>query len=166
MKYPEQESSTLEFKQTLPENSQIIKTVIGFCNRNGGKLIVGVKENGTIVGIPEEKIQKVMEYLNKSIYEASSPPIIPAVYSQRIGNKTLLIVEVSSGMNKPYYRTSEGIGKGTYVRLGRSTVKASADMVEELKWQTRGRSFDLMPVYHAKEEDLDPAKLMHFFFFF
>ncbi|MCB1116662.1 MAG: helix-turn-helix domain-containing protein, partial [Chlamydiia bacterium] len=90
-------------------------------------------------------------------------PIIPAVYSQRIGNKTLLIVEVSSGMNKPYYQTSEGIGKGTYVRLGRSTVKASADMVEELKWQTRGRSFDLMPVYHAKEEDLDPAKLMHFF---
>ncbi|MCB1073532.1 MAG: putative DNA binding domain-containing protein [Chlamydiia bacterium] len=162
MKYPGNESSILEFKKTIPENDQIIKTIIGFCNRSGGKLLIGVKEDGVIVGVPEEKVQKVMEYLNKSIFEASSPPIIPAVYSQRIGNKTILIIEVSSGMNKPYFRKSEGLDKGTYIRLGRSTVKATADMIEELKWQSRGRSFDMMPVYHAKEEDLDQKKILLF----
>ena len=82
-----------------------------------------------------------MEYEAKSIFESSSPPIIPAIYSQRIANKTLLIIEASPGMNKPYYRNSEGLEKGTYVRLGRSTVRATADMIEELKWQSRGRSF-------------------------
>lgn len=163
MKYSGKESSNLELKQTLPENSQIIKTVIGFCNRNGGKLVVGVKEDGTINGVPEEQVQKVMEYLNKSIYEASSPPILPAVYSQRVGNKTILIIEVSSGMNKPYYRTSEGLDRGTYIRLGRSTVKANADMIEELRWQSRGHSFDSLPVYHANESDLDQDKLKDFF---
>ena len=108
MKYPGAESSTLEFKRTLPENDQIIKTIIGFCNRDGGRLIVGVQPDGTITGVPEEEIQKVMEYANKSIFEASSPPIIAGFHSQRIGDKTLLIIEVSSGMNKPYYRKSEG----------------------------------------------------------
>ncbi|MGC1879381.1 MAG: RNA-binding domain-containing protein [Rhabdochlamydiaceae bacterium] len=162
VKYTGNESSILEFKRTIPENEQIIKTVIGFCNRNGGKLIIGIEPDGTITGIPEEEIQRVMEYVNKSIFEASSPPIIPAIYSQRIGDKTLLIIEVSSGMNKPYYKKSEGLDKGTYVRLGRSTVKATADMVEELKWQTRGRSFDMMPVYHGKEEDLDKKKILEF----
>jgi len=162
MKYPGNESSILEFKSTLPENDQIIKTVIGFCNRNGGKLIIGVKPDGTIEGIPEEEIQMVMEYANKSIFEASSPPIIAGVHSQRIGDKTLLIIEVSSGMNKPYYRKSEGLDQGTYVRLGRSTVRANADMIEELKWQSRCRTFDMMPVYHGKEEDLDKNKILEF----
>src|SRR5476649_2083811 len=124
MKYPGNESSILEFKRTLPENDQIIKTVIGFCNRNGGKLIIGVDSDGTIVGMSEEEIQKVMEYVNKSIFEASAPPIIAGAHSQRIGDKTLLIIEVSAGMNKPYYRKSEGLDRGTYVRLGRSTVRA------------------------------------------
>jgi ATP-dependent DNA helicase RecG len=162
MKYPESESSTLEWKSTLPENDQIIKTIIGFCNRNGGKLIIGVQPDGTILGIPENEIQKILEYANKSIFEASSPPIIANIHSQRIGEKTLLIIEVSPGMNKPYYRKSEGLDKGTYVRLGRSTVKATADMIEELKWQSRGRSFDKMPVYHGKEEDLDQRKILEF----
>ena len=162
MKYPGLESSTLEFKRTLPENDQIIKTVIGFCNRNGGKLIIGVEPDGTIIGLSEEEIQKIMEYANKSIYEASSPPIVAGVYSQRIGDKTLLIIEASSGMNKPYYRKSEGLDRGTYIRLGRSTVRATADMIEELKWQSKGRTFDMLPVYHGKEEDLDKTRILEF----
>ena len=60
MKYSGQESSKLEFKKTIPENDQIIKTIIGFCNQKGGKLIIGVDCNGIIIGIPQEKIQKIM----------------------------------------------------------------------------------------------------------
>ena len=56
MKYPEQESSLLEFKQKVPKNDQIIKTVVGFCNHKGGKLIIGVENDGTIVGVQEDFI--------------------------------------------------------------------------------------------------------------
>ena len=61
MKYPGNESSSLEFKQSIPENDQIVKTIIGFCNRSGGKLLIGIKQDGTIVGIPEEEIQRVKD---------------------------------------------------------------------------------------------------------
>lgn len=162
MKYPGEESSTLEFKQEIPENDQIIKTVIGFCNRNGGRLILGVDAKGIIKGVPEKDVQQLMEYLNKSIFEACSPPILPAIYSQRIDDKTLVIIEVSAGMNKPYFRKAEGLGKGTFVRLGRSTMRATVEMIEELKLQARGRSFDTIPIYHAKEEDLDEKKILQF----
>ena len=63
---------------------------------------------------------------------------------------------------QPYYRKSDGLDQGTYVRLGHSTVQANADMIEELKWQFRGRAFDMMPVYHAKEEDMDKTKILEF----
>lgn len=35
-------------------------------------------------------------------------------------------------------------------------------MIEELKWYSSGRSFDAMAVYHAREEDLDGAKILKF----
>ncbi|MBI5346340.1 MAG: putative DNA binding domain-containing protein [Chlamydiae bacterium] len=162
MKYPAEESSKLEFKKTIPENDQIIKTVIGFCNQRGGKLIIGVDSNSNIIGLPHDDIQRTMEFINKSIFESSCPPIIPLVYIQRIADKTLLIIEVSSGMNKPYYRKSEGLDKGTYIRLGRSTLRATSDIIEELKWQSRGRSYDMMPVYHTSKEDLDDQKIKDF----
>ena len=162
MKYPAEESSNLEFKATIPENNQIIKTVIGFCNQKGGQLIIGVDANRNIIGVPQEDIQKIMEFINKSIFEASCPPIIPLVYIQRIADKTLLIIEVSAGMNKPYYRKSEGLDKGTYIRLGRSTLRATSDIIEELKWQSRGRLFDMMPVYHTSLENLDMKKVLEF----
>ncbi len=162
MKYPAEESSKLELKKTIPENDQIIKTIIGFCNQKGGKLIIGVDSKGIIVGLLNDDIQKMMEYINKSIFEASAPPIIPLVYIQRFADKTILIIEVSSGMNKPYYRKSEGLDKGTYIRLGRSTLRATSDIIEELKWQTRGRSFDVMSVYHSNKEDLNAANIKDF----
>lgn len=155
MKYIQPESTMVEWKKALPKNGQIVKTIIGFCNRNGGKLVIGIENDGTIIGVDEEKLQDWMEYLDKMIYESSSPPIVPLVYSQLIGSKTVLIIEVSGGMNKPYYLKSEGLEKGTYIRLGRSTLRADLDMIEELKWQAHGRSFDSLPVYHAKEEEIN-----------
>lgn len=162
MKYFFEESSKLEFKEKIPANDQIIKTIIGFCNQKGGKLIIGIDSNKNIIGIPNDDIQKIMEFINKSIYEASCPPIVPLVYVQRIADKIVLIIEVSSGMNKPYYRKSEGLDRGTYIRLGRSTLRATSDIIEELKWQSRGRTFDMMPVYHASKEDLDIKKINDF----
>ncbi len=163
MKYPESESSFLEFKQEMPKNDQIIKTVIGFCNRYGGKIIIGVRDDRTIVGIPDEDVEILMESLDRTIYEVTSPPIIPLVYTRAMGDKTVLCIEVSKGMNKPYYRRSEGLEAGVYVRVGRHTLRANADLSEELKWQSRGITFDTLPVYQANVEmDIDKEKIVAF----
>ncbi len=155
MKYPEQESSTLELKREIPKNDQIIKSVIGFCNQNGGRLVIGVDNDGTIVGVPEDAMQRVLEYAGQFIHEMSYPPIIPRIYTQSIGEKTILIIEVSAGMNKPYYIKSEGPEKGVYIRLGRSTMRATPEIIDELRWQSRGLPYDEMPVYRARPDDLD-----------
>ena len=55
MKYSESASSTLEFKESLLQNNPIAKTVIGFCNHKGDKIIVGVKDDRTIVGLTYEE---------------------------------------------------------------------------------------------------------------
>src|SRR5262249_7089815 len=140
------------------------KTVIGFCNRYGGKIIVGIDDDRTIIGVPDSDVERMMESLDRTIYEATAPPILPLVYTRTIGDKTILCIEISKGMNKPYYRRSEGLEGGVYVRVGRHTLRANADLSEELKWQSRGITFDTLPVYQANAEtDIDQKKIEDFF---
>lgn len=159
MKYLEQESSTLEFKREIPKNEQIIKTIIGFCNQNGGKLVVGVSDTGEIEGLPPSSLEQALNSIQKAIFEASHPSILPRISFHRFGEKTILEIEVSSGMAKPYYRKSEGQEKGTYIRLGTSTLRATPSIIQELQWQSVGLSFETMPQYRSTQEDLD---VVHF----
>lgn len=62
------ESVFLEFKREIPKNDQIIKTIIGFCNQKGGKLILGVGDDRTVVGLPETEIERLLESLDHAIY--------------------------------------------------------------------------------------------------
>lgn len=162
MKYSQQESTILEFKRELPQNEQIIKTIIGFCNHKGGRLVIGVDNDGTIIGVDEDKIHGILEYVEKSVYEATHPAIIPLVYTQTIEKKLLLIIEVFPGNNKPYFLKSEGATKGVYIRIGRSTMRADPETIQELTWQSRGRPSDQIPVFQASMQDLDERKISDF----
>lgn len=161
-KYPEPESSTLEWKETLPQKQPIYKTMVGFCNQNGGKLILGVKDDGSVVGIPQSQVEELLETLDQDIYQACCPPIIPRVFAKRIEDKNVVIVEVSSGMNKPYYVRTEGLEQGTYVRIGSHTLKANAEMIEELRWQAKGFHFETMLHHQTSRKDLDEKKIRAF----
>ncbi len=155
MKYLGQESSQLEFKRELPSLLQIVKTVIGFCNHFGGKIIIGVADDTEIIGISEEKINATMDAIQQSIFTSCSPVIIPHIYTQRIANNLLIIVEVSEGMNKPYFLLSEGLEKGTYFRVGALTCKATPDIIRELQWKAKGYALDETPIYSTDIQSID-----------
>lgn len=162
MRYPEMESSFLELKKEVPKNDQIIKTIIGFCNQKGGKLVLGIADDRTVVGLPESIVEHLLESLDHAIYEACHPTIIPVISQQRFGDKTIIVISVSSGMNKPYYRKSEGPHQGTYIRIGHSTVKATPEIIEELKWQSHNIDFEKLPVYRTNVDSIDEKLVLEF----
>ena len=162
MRYPNSESSSLELKRDIPLNNQIIKTAIAFCNTNGGQIIIGVADDGQIIGLSDAVIEETIERLETAIFDACTPHIIPKLYAQRFDEKTVLIIELSEGMNKPYYLQSEGIDKGTYIRLGRHTIHATPEIIQELKWKSKGIDFEKTPVLDARIDDLDQPLIEHF----
>lgn len=162
MEYPKSESSTLEFKEKIPARDQILKTVVGFCNLYGGRIIIGVKDSGKIVGIPEDEVERILEDLDKSIYESCSPSILPDIHTQRVEDKLIIVIKVSAGMQKPYFLRAEGIAKGVYIRLGRITMRADAGIIEDLHRQNRRVSFDASPIYGAGENDLETKQFSSF----
>ena len=54
------ESITVEFKQSKGKlNKDVFETVCAFLNRNGGHLFLGVRDDGEIIGIKDEEIEKI-----------------------------------------------------------------------------------------------------------
>ena len=161
-RYPEKESSSLEFKEKMPESGRFVREVVALCNAFGGRILVGIRDNGDIVGVSDEDAETLLESLPQSIYQAVHPHVIPKVYTQRIDGQLIVAVQVSEGMNKPYFQKSKGLDGGTFIRVGRSSMKADAAAIRDLEWRNRGRSPDERPIYGTSLQDLNEEALKKF----
>ena len=156
MQYPGKESSILEFKREVPQKKQILlKTVIGFSNIYGGQIIIGVDDDGEVIGVPEESVEQLQDDLYRSIYDVVAPSIFPSIVTKRMGDSLVIIIDITEGIKKPYHFHSKRISEGTYVRLGAHTVLATPDIIHQLQWQSQRKFLDEMPVYGASEKDID-----------
>jgi ATP-dependent DNA helicase RecG len=160
--YEQSESSVLELKGSIPVNKQILKTVVGFCNQFGGRIIIGIDDSQEVIGIEEERAEELLEFMHKTIYESCSPPIVPEIYTQRICERLVLVIQVSMGSQKPYYIRSLGVQDGTFIRLGRSTLKADTGTIADLQRQNRGITFDKTPLFSAATGDLNESLVTDF----
>lgn len=156
------ESSVLELKGAIPANNQILKTVVGFCNQFGGRIIIGIDDAQNVTGIEEDKADELLEFIHKTIYESCTPPIVPDIYTQRIGERLVLVIQISTGSQKPYFIRSLGVQEGTFIRLGRSTLRADTDTIADLQRQNRGITYDRTPVFAATVDDLDENLVLQF----
>lgn len=150
------ESRRLEFKETLPKSDQLARTVVAFANGAGGKIVFGVKnEPREIVGIQEDRLFALEERISSLIFDRCAPTIIPEIYIQAAQGKSLLVVEIFPGPQKPYYLKSKGKHRGAYIRIGSSNRPASQEMLEALERQRRKISFDAVPAYDISPGELD-----------
>jgi len=162
MHFPGTESSTLEFKESLPNTSKLLQEAVAFANQYGGRIVIGVRDDGTIKGIDESQADQLLEFINNTFYREITPPLMPLVLTQRFGDNVVLIIEVHEGATKPYHLTTPGLKEGTFVRVGRSSVRATADTIQMLQWASRGRFPDEYPVFRASWKDIDEQKFRLF----
>jgi ATP-dependent DNA helicase RecG len=151
------ESNRLEFKEKITNSRQVLKTVVAFANLHGGRLMIGVKDNGEIKGV-ESDPQDLMEQLSQMIYTGCTPALIPRFYIESHQDRQIVVCEVSSSGHKPY--RVKGEENGVYVRVGNTSFRATQDIVEELHWQTQGRSFDSMPNYGILISELEEKNIL------
>ena len=118
------EGFNLEFKQSIPSKAkEITEEVCAFANASGGVLILGVDDNNAIIGVSFDntKRSKIQDALNQI-----SPNLSCNIYTVKIDDKELVIIEVPSGENKPYV-----LSGAIYVRQGPNSQKLTT--VEEMR---------------------------------
>ena len=105
------ESKNIEYKVTVPDKSEkYMKTVVAFANGKGGKIVFGVDDKTLeIVGMNTENIYKTMDAITNAISDACEPAIRPDVALQTVKDKTVIVVEILPGAQRPYYIKSQGM---------------------------------------------------------
>ncbi len=136
------ENQNIEFKQEYVPD--IRKEVMGFANAEGGTVYVGIRKDGTVLGV--EDPDGVMLQIVNSLKDALAPDIMPfvRVNSVEIEGKQVVEINVTTGTNRPYYLREKGLKpSGVYVRKGSSTQPMTEEGIREMILQNSGRSFEL-----------------------
>ena len=138
------ESKNVEFKEMLPKDSdRFVKTIIGFANSQGGKMLVGIQD-GTrkIVGVDKSTLFSEMDRISNAVSDSCQPQIVPDIEPYTIDGKTVIIITVSPAPHRPYFLKSKGKEKGTYIRVGGTTRSASSEKIKELEMEGSRISWD------------------------
>jgi predicted HTH transcriptional regulator len=115
------ESHVLEAKAKLPENiGDIAKEVAALANHKGGVLIIGLADDGTLVGLSDSR--KADERVAGVITQSAEPPVNVEIMQRSVEDTDLPIVTVPQINNTP--RSVNGL---YYKRVGTTVQQLSPD---------------------------------------
>ena len=135
------ESKNVELKMLI--NADFKKEIVAFANTDGGKIYIGINDNGDVVGV--ENIEKEMERISNMIRDSIKPDLIPFtdIEAMTIDGKDVICVNISRGGKRPYYIAEKGMKpNGIYLRHGIVSVPASDEAIREMIKQSDGVAYD------------------------
>lgn len=144
------ESLKLEFKKKAAHPEKIVKEVVAFANTDGGWLLLGVDDNGTLSGLkfPEEE----QDALSHAIRKFCRPHIKFSTYTIPLNQKKSVVAfEIPPSNRKPHKVKSEDHSL-CYVRIRDRSVKASREMQEIIRRQRIPKDMNVQ--YGDKEQIL------------
>ena len=138
-----QESETIELKAIVVED--IKKEIIAFANCKGGKLYIGVQDDGTVSGLdnPDEASLQI----SNMVRDAIKPDLTMFLHYETlsIDSKKIVAVDIQQGTERPYYIAKKGLRpEGVYVRQGYSSVPATNTAIRYMIKETDGDRFEEM----------------------
>ena len=143
------EHQKLDFKFAVIDSRKIARTLVAFSNSEGGRLLIGVKDNGKIAGIKSEEEYHMLEGAAK-LY--CKPEIKMDFKSWLIEGKTILEVEVSEGKQKPYYMLEENGKWMAWFRQDDENHLANPVLLQV--WKNQNKEKGVLLKFSKKEEFL------------
>ena len=143
------EHQQLDFKFEISDSRKIAKTLVAFSNSDGGKLLIGVKDNGRIAGVRTDE-----EFF--MVQAAADMYCKPAVTfeSKRwvVEGKTVLEVTIPKGKNLPYLAETEPNKWLAYIRVKDENILATT--VHLRVWRNKTHDKGILIEYGGKVKNL------------
>ena len=139
------EDSLNQFKKNITNADSLAAEIIAFSNGQGGKLFVGVDDDGAVTGLSKEDIQRLNQLVSNTASQHVLPAVNPTTIISTINDQRILIVDVPKGLNKPYQDKN-----------GVFWVKSGADKRRATSREEIQRLFQASGMVHA---DVNPSGL-------
>lgn len=126
------EHQTQDFKYCISDSKKIARSLVAFANTDGGRLLIGVKDNGRIAGVRTDEEYYMVESAAK-LY--SKPPVGFTTRQHAVEGKTVLEVMVEPSNDKPHFARDEEGKWWAYFRKDDENRLANKVMIEVWKRQ-------------------------------
>jgi len=112
------EDSSTEFKSAHFRNESLAKEIVAFLNVSGGKVFLGIEDNGSITGVEDTEIEeKIINICRNSV----APSIIPEIYNHNDSEgRKVVEIRIGKGNHKPYKVKSNN---RFYIRAGSVSIE-------------------------------------------
>lgn len=151
------ENLTTEFKEKITSPNSLAAEIIALTNSKGGYILIGVNDQGNIIGLDVSQKQIEEEIMN-ICQNNCEPPIIPEFDYIKIGDKIIAILKIYQGLEPHHLKTTGQY----YIRVG-STKRISAGSNLKRMFQTRGGlSTDETPITRAQIKDISKEKFQKY----
>ena len=150
------ESDTVAFKKSTALVQQIVETVCAFANTHGGYVLVGVQDDGKVVG--QQISDDTIKHVANEIKLNTDPKLYPTVQKVVLDKAACLLVAVEESPLKPHL----AYGK-PFVRVGASNQRVDRDpYAYMLQQRYNGYGFDHLPMPEVGMEEIDADLLYKF----
>ena len=91
----------MEFKESLRLKEEISQAVSAFSNANGGSILIGVSNDGKVIGVDigRNTVEELANYIKRN----TDPAIFPSVKILEIEGKKIIVIEVRESAEKPVF---------------------------------------------------------------
>ncbi|KYK28129.1 MAG: hypothetical protein AYK19_05750 [Theionarchaea archaeon DG-70-1] len=145
------EDSFTEFKSDFSDMNDLIEEICAFANAQGGRIIVGVSDDGDILGVKKDRSDEI----SQMAYTKIEPGVQIGVEKMYHGEKNLIVILIIRlGIQKPYGVRHRG-HKDYLVRSGSTKKKASREELLRLFQESGSIHMDELPVPDTTLDDFD-----------
>ena len=124
------EHQQLDFKFEVCDSKKIARTLSAFANTDGGRLLIGVKDNGHITGIQGDEEY----YMIEAASEMYTKPVVQFMAKRwEVKGKTVLEITIAPGADKPYFSVDKGDNLKAYIRVDDENKPANGILL--LSWE-------------------------------
>lgn len=150
------ESEQLEFKKSTGSIREIIETVCAFANNSGGKIYVGVTDNGRIAG--QQVTDDTLKNLANEIKLNTDPKIYPSISKIELEDKNCILIAIEESPLKPHLAYGR-----PYLRVSSSNQQIDRESYQNLLLQrNNGYGFDYQINNKVSISDIDTEALYNF----
>lgn len=154
------EDSRNQFKKDINNPDSLAQELIAFSNTLGGRIFVGVGDDGAVIGLTAKDVHRINQLLSNSASQNVKPAINPLSQIVTIADSRILVIDVSKGVNKPYQDKNGTI----WVKSGADKRKAtSREEIQRLFQSSGSVRADEIPIRNSSVNDIDLDEFEIFF---
>lgn len=139
----------LDFKFEISDSRRIARSLCAFANTKGGRLLVGVKDNGAIAGVRSDEEQYMIQAAAEMYCQ---PPVEYETHEWEINGKTVLEVVIPQD-NKTKHKAPDNQGDyKVYIRVADENILADPILLKI--WKRQRNEIPLKMSFTEKEQML------------